>query len=63
MIEIIPTTELLTAWQEAQRRVEELRLDSPGRAAAEDRLHDARNAYHDRMAELKRLNPEDDSLN
>ena len=53
MIETIPTTdELLAAWRDAQRHVEQLRLDSPGRAAAEDRLHDARIAYHDRIAQV-----------
>lgn len=60
MIETIVTTEeLLAAWQDAQRRVEQLRLDSPGRFDAEDRLHDARNAYHDRIAELELIGPGD----
>lgn len=47
------TEQLLAAWQEAQRVVDALRLDAPGRVAAEDRLHDARNAYHDRVEELR----------
>ena len=52
MIETIPTTEqLLAAWREAQLVVNGLRLDAPDRAAAEDRLHDARNAYQDRVSQ------------
>jgi hypothetical protein len=58
----VTTEELLAAWQEAQRRVEQLRLDSPGRFAAEDRLHDARIAYHDRIAELELISPDDESV-
>lgn len=54
MIETIPTTEeLLAAWREAQRVVNGLRLDAPDRAAAEDRLHEARNAYQDRAEEIR----------
>jgi hypothetical protein len=52
------TDELLAAWREAQRVVDELRLDAPGRAKAEDRLHDARNALYDRLQELEQLNAE-----
>ncbi len=61
MIETIPKTdELLAAWHDAQRHVEQLRLDSPGRAAAEDRLHDARIAYHDRIADVAGPIPDDE---
>ncbi len=54
MIEILPATEqLLAAWRDAQRALEELRLDGPGRTQAEDRVHDARVAYHARIVELE----------
>lgn len=59
MIETTESTDgLLAAWREAQRIVDELRLDAPGRAAAEDRLHDARNALYDRLQEVERLDAE-----
>lgn len=49
------TDQLLAAWHEAQHFVDELRLDAPGRVVAEDRLHDARIAYQDRIEEERRL--------
>ena len=52
------TDELLAAWREAQRVVDQLRLDAPGRAEAEDRLHDARNALYDRLQALERVTAE-----
>lgn len=54
MIEILPPTEqLLAAWRDAQRALEELRLDNPARTQAEDRVHDARIAYHAHVVELE----------
>lgn len=54
MIESLPTTEdLLAAWRDAQRALEQQRMDSPGRAKAEDRVHDARAAYQARIVELE----------
>ncbi len=55
------TDELLAVWHEAQRVVDALRLDAPGRAEAEDRLHDARNALYDRAQQLERLLADSDS--
>jgi hypothetical protein len=52
------TDELQAAWREAQGVVNRLRLDAPGRAKAEDRLHDARNALYDRLDELERIGAE-----
>ncbi len=53
MIEIEPTTdELLATLRDAQRALEEIRLDGMGRVQAENRVHDARAAYQARMAEL-----------
>ena len=54
MIEILPTAEeLLAAWREAQRALEGVRLDSPNRVRAEDRVHDAGAAYQARVQELQ----------
>ena len=54
MIEIEPTTEeLLATLRDAQRALEEIRLDGMGRVQAENRVHDARMAYRARMAELE----------
>jgi hypothetical protein len=54
VIELLPTTEqLLADWRDAQHALETIRLDAPGRAEAEDRVHDARRAYQIRMAELE----------
>jgi hypothetical protein len=50
------TAELLTAWREAQRVLDQLRLDAPGRTEAEQRVHDARMAYLDRVNELTEAN-------
>jgi hypothetical protein len=46
------TAELLSAWRQAQRVLDELRLDAPSRTEAEQRVHDARIAYLDRVNEL-----------
>jgi hypothetical protein len=54
VIEIEPTTEeLLATLRDAQRALEEIRLDGMGRVQAENRVHDARMAYRARMAELE----------
>jgi hypothetical protein len=54
VIEIEPTTEeLLATLRDAQRALEEIRLDGMGRVQAENRVHDARAAYRARMAELE----------
>jgi hypothetical protein len=54
VIETLPSTEqLLAAWRDAQRALEYIRLDGPGRTQAEDRVHDARIAYQDRIVELE----------
>ena len=54
MIEIEPTTEeLLAAVRDAQRALEEIRLDGLGRVQAENRVHDALAVYRARMAELE----------
>jgi hypothetical protein len=54
VIEIEHTTEeLLAALREAQRALEEIRLDGMGRVQAENRVHDARSVYRARMAELE----------
>ena len=54
MIEIEPTTEeLLATLRDAQRALEEIRLDGMGRVQAENRVHDARTAYRARMTELE----------
>jgi hypothetical protein len=59
VIESLPTTEeLLASWRDAQRALEQHRMDSPGRTQAEDRVHDARAAYQRRMAELEELEEE-----
>ena len=58
-MDVMSTTEqLLADWRAAQRALDELRLDAPGREEAEDRVHDARSAYLARVESVGERQPE-----